>query len=74
MEMIFEVGELKFIAPLDSTKGKRYIEPSKGNEIEILYNMIVLIHDYVNPILDGALSWRSISSCVSNSEEVLEHW
>jgi hypothetical protein len=30
--------------------------------------------DYVNPNVDGALSWRSISSCASDSEEGLEHW
>jgi hypothetical protein len=30
--------------------------------------------DYVNLTADGALSWRSISSCVSDSEEGLEHW
>jgi hypothetical protein len=38
-EMIFEVGDLKVTAPLDPTKGKRYIEPTKGNEIDNLYNM-----------------------------------
>jgi hypothetical protein len=30
--------------------------------------------DYVNPTVDGALSWRSISSCASYSEEGMEHW
>jgi hypothetical protein len=30
--------------------------------------------DYVNPIADGTLSWRSISLCASDFEEVLEHW
>jgi hypothetical protein len=39
-EMIFEVGYLKFIAPLDPSEGKRYIEPSRGNDIDKLYNMI----------------------------------
>jgi hypothetical protein len=40
-EMIFEVGDLKVTAPLDLTEGKRYIEPTKGNEIDNLYNMTV---------------------------------
>jgi hypothetical protein len=72
-EMIFEVRELKVIAPLDLTKGKRYIEPRRGNEIDNLYNMTVWMDDYVNPTVDGALSWRRISSCASYSKEVLEH-
>jgi hypothetical protein len=40
-EMIFEVGDLKVITPLDSIEGNRYIEPTKGNKIDNLYNMIV---------------------------------
>jgi len=38
-EIIFEVGDLKVIAPLDPTEGNRCIEPAKGNEIDNLYNM-----------------------------------
>jgi hypothetical protein len=30
--------------------------------------------DYVNPTTEGVLSWRSISSCASDSEEALENW
>jgi hypothetical protein len=73
-EMIFEIGYLKFIVSLDPTEGKRYIEPTKGNEIDNLYNMTVRMDDYVNPNVDGALSWKSIISCVSDSEERHEHW
>jgi hypothetical protein len=58
---------LKVIVPLDPIEGKRYIEPMRGNEIDNLYNMIALMDDYVNPIVDGVLSWRSISSCTSDS-------
>jgi hypothetical protein len=36
--------------------------------------MIAQMDDYVNPTIDGALSWRSIISCASDSEEGLEHW
>jgi hypothetical protein len=72
-EMIFEVGDLKFTTPLDATKGKRYIEPTRGNEIDNLYNMNAWMDDYVNPTADGALSWRSMSLCALDSEEGLEH-
>jgi hypothetical protein len=44
------------------------------NNLDNLYNMTTQMDDYVNPMTDGALSWRSISSCVSYSEEGLEHW
>jgi hypothetical protein len=43
-------------------------------EIDILYNMTTCMDDYVNPTTDGALSWRSISSCASDLEEGLECW
>jgi hypothetical protein len=38
-EMIFDVGDLKVTTPLDLTKGKRYIEPVRGNEIDNLYKI-----------------------------------
>jgi hypothetical protein len=58
--MIFEVGDLKVTAPLDPTEGKRYIDPTRGNDIENLHNMITWMDDYVNPTTDGELSWISI--------------
>jgi hypothetical protein len=73
-EMIFEVGDLKVTAPLDLTEGKRYVEPPRGNNIDMLYTMIVHMDHYVKPIAYRVLSWRSISSCASDSEEGLEHW
>jgi hypothetical protein len=72
-ETVFEVGDLKFTAPLDSIEGMRYIEPARGKKIDNLYNMIALMDDYVNPIAHGALSWRRISSCALESKEVMGH-
>jgi hypothetical protein len=73
-EMIFEVGELKFIVPLDPKEGRMYREPTKGDEIDNLYNMNARFDDYVNPTEDDALSWRSISSCTSDLEAGMENW
>jgi hypothetical protein len=70
-EMIFEVGNLKVIAPLDPIKGKRYIEMTRGNDIDNLYNMNAWMNYYVNPTIYGMLIWRSISSFASDSEEGL---
>jgi hypothetical protein len=36
--------------------------------------MTAWMDDYVNPTTEGVLSWRSIISCVSDSEEALENW
>jgi hypothetical protein len=47
-EMIFEVGDLKVIVPLDPTEARRYVEPSR-KEIDNLYNMTAHMDDYVNP-------------------------
>jgi hypothetical protein len=73
-EMIFEVGDLKVTTLLNPSKGKRYIEPAKGNNIDNLYNIIAWMEDYFDLTIDDALSWRSISSCVSDSKEGIEHW
>jgi hypothetical protein len=73
-EMIFEVGDLKVTAPLDPIEGMRYIEPTRGSNIDNLYNMTTWLDDYVNPTTDGVLIWRSINSCASYLEEGLEHW
>jgi hypothetical protein len=67
-EMIFEVGYFKVTSPLDPSEGKRYIKPTRGNDIDNLYKMIVSMEDYVNLTAYGVLSWKSISSCASDSE------
>jgi hypothetical protein len=73
-EMIFEVGEMKVIVPLNPKEGMRYIELVKGDEIDNLYNMIALMDDYVNLTIDGVFIWRSMSSCTSYSEGGLKNW
>jgi hypothetical protein len=61
--MIFEVGDLKFITPLDLTEGKRYIEPTRGNQIENLYNMNAWMDDYVNFITLSCIIHAYLASC-----------
>ena len=72
--MIFDVGDLKVISPLDPLEGNRYIEPSRGNNINNLYNMTAWMEDYVKLTMDGMLIWRSISLCTLDSKAGLEHW
>jgi hypothetical protein len=56
-EMIFEVQGLKVMTPLDTSEGKRYIEPTRGNDTDNLYNMTAWMEDYVNSTVDGAMTW-----------------
>jgi hypothetical protein len=71
------LGEYRFIAPLDPSEGGRYVEPAKENilteDVNHLYRTTVHEEDYINPTADGMLSWRSISSCASDSDTGLEN-
>jgi hypothetical protein len=70
--MIFESGEYKVIVPLDPSEGGRYVEPATKNfiteDINQFYRTTMREEDYVNPTIDGILSWRSISSCTSKPD------
>jgi hypothetical protein len=44
------------------------------DEINQLYKTTMQEEDYVNPTMDGVLSCRSITSCMSNSDTGLENW
>jgi hypothetical protein len=76
--MTFEGNGLKFIAPLDPDEGRGYTEPIREEdhayELENTYKLTIKKHDYINPIADKNISWRSESACSSYSEEVLENW
>jgi hypothetical protein len=48
------------------------VEPAR-EEFDNLYNMKSQMDEYINPIIDGALSWRNIRSYTSYSEEGLEN-
>jgi hypothetical protein len=74
-KMTFELGEYKVIAPLDTSEGERFVEPTflDLEEIIHLYRTIVRDENYVNPTIDRILSWRSITSCASDSDTGLEN-
>ena len=42
--------------------------------LENIYKVNMHTKDYINSTADGNLSWRSINSCTSDSEEGLENW
>jgi hypothetical protein len=55
-QMIFKVEDLEVTAPLDPTKGRRYVEPAKRKQLYNMYNMTTRMDDYVNPITEGVVS------------------
>jgi hypothetical protein len=75
-KMTFESVEYWVIVPLDPSKGERFIETTflDLEEISQLYITTARDEDYVNPTGDGILSWKSITSCVSDSYTCLENW
>jgi hypothetical protein len=75
-KMTFESGQYRFIAPFDPSEGERFVEPTclYLEEINQLYRTIAHDEDYVNATADGILSWRSITSCVMDSDTGLEKW
>jgi hypothetical protein len=68
--MTFEGDDLRVISPLDPDEGHRYIEPIREEdhayELENIYKLTTRQHDYINPTIDGNLSWRSDNACSSN--------
>ena len=76
-QMTFEDEQIQVIAPLDPLQGPRYIEPiwaeEEGHNIESLYHMTANQSDYINPTVEGNISWRCDSSCASNSDVGLEN-
>jgi hypothetical protein len=76
--MTFEGDFLRFITPLDPDEGQRYTEPIREEdcayELENIYKLTARQQDYIDPTIDGNLSWRSDSACSSDLEEALENW
>lgn len=76
--MTLEGHNIRIIAPLDPSMDPRYAEPiiseEETREIDDFYKMTATPNDYINPTVDGMLSWCCASSCTSNSKEVLENW
>ena len=76
--MTFEGHNIRIIAPLDPSMNPHYTKPIRAKEeekeIDEFYKMTVTQDDYINPTVDGTLSWIYASSYTSYSEEGLENW
>jgi hypothetical protein len=77
-KIIFEAGNFRIVAPLYPSDCERYVEPVSDcvleDDVNKLYRNIVREEDYVNPNVDGVLSWRSIYSDMSDLDTGVENW
>ena len=68
---------MSVMSPIDPLEGHRYVELvyNEGHReyLNHFYNVAAMQEDYINPTVDGNLSWRSSSSYTSNSGEALEN-
>ena len=66
-QMTFEGHNIRIITPLDPSMGPRYLEPicveEEVREIDDFYKMTIMQDDYINPTMDGTLSWHYAISC-----------
>ena len=63
---------IRVITPMDPQEGRWYIEPIKdevGRGWDHAYN---IFEDYIQPIVDGELEWRSASSNSSDFDDALK--
>ena len=76
-QMTFVVHNIRVITPLDPSSVPHYTEhihvEDEAREIDDFYKMTTTQDDYINPTVDGTLSWCYDSSCTSDSEEGLEN-
>ena len=75
--MSFEGNGIRVIGLLDSSLGPRYIElitaEEEARNIDVMYQLTAAQGEYVNPTVDGMLSWCYESSCAFDSEVGLEN-
>ena len=69
---------MRVVSHIDPLEGQIYVEPIyndiQGDYLDQIYNVTAMKEDYINPTTDGNLSWKSASSCTSDSGEALENW
>ncbi len=76
-KMIFEKNSLRVVVSLDPVEeGSRYTKPvdnyDNNNDLDYIYKKIVWKQDWVNPTVDGRLSWQRKSSYTSDWDEEIE--
>ena len=66
------------VAPIDLLEGQRYVKQvnneAQDGYLDHIYIITSVMENYVSPIADGKMNWRSISSYSMYLGEVLENW
>ena len=77
IQMTFEDTQIRVIVPLDPFQGPRYIERIQAEEearnMDSLYQMTTNQSDYINPTVEGNISWQCDSSCTLDLDVGLEN-
>jgi len=74
-KMSFEDGINWVTALIDPGEGHKYVEPVKDErELDTIYNITSNTTNYVEPDVDGNLSWENKISWDGDSEQALEDW
>lgn len=72
-KMILKKKSLHVVIPLNSVEGECYIEPmhddGSDDEMDCIYKITSWDQEWVNPTIDGRVSWEHMSSCLSDSDE-----
>ena len=55
--MTFENRDIRFIAPLDPSEGRRYVKPVKEEFVGGWDHAYNILEDYVHPTINGELGW-----------------
>ena len=74
----FEDNVMRVVSPIDRLEGQRYVEPIYNDRqvdyLDQIYIVTAIQEEYINPTIDGNLSWKSASFCTSDLGEALENW
>lgn len=77
-KMIFEKTSLCIVVPLNLVKGSHYIEPlhdyDSDDNLDCIYKITEQEKDWVNPTVDGRISWECESSYTSDLDGEIEQW
>lgn len=75
-KMIFEKKSLCVIILVDHAEGSRYTESvcdyERDDDLDCIYKITTRDQVWVNPTMDGQITWERESSCTSDSNEEIE--
>jgi hypothetical protein len=78
MHISFETDTLCVVVPLDPYEGDCYnetiYEDAQRSGIENILKVMGSREDYINPSVDGKLSWRSVKYYDMDFEDALDRW